>query len=245
MAKQSGLGDNFYIDGFNLSGDIGSLDSIAGGPALLEQTGIDKYAMERVGGLRTGNIDFTAFFNKSPGQEHLALSTLPRTDRVATYCRGTLLGSPAASCWAVQIGYDPTRGDDGALTIASSVQASAYGLEWGEQLTAGVRTDTTATNGAALDGGAATAFGMQAYLQVFAVTGTSVTVTIQDSADNVTFAAIAGGAFAAATGRGAQRIQISNAATVRRYVRVATSGTFTNAQFAVNFVRNLTLGQVF
>ena len=30
MAKQSGLGDNFYIGGYNLSGDVGSLGSISG-----------------------------------------------------------------------------------------------------------------------------------------------------------------------------------------------------------------------
>jgi hypothetical protein len=103
------------------------------------------------------------------------------------------------------------------------------------------KVDTTATNSTAVDYGAAAAsvsFGWTAYLHVFAFTGTSVTVTLQDSADNSSFTALTGGAFTAATGRTKQQLISSSAtATVRRYVRVATSGTFTNADFAVNFVR--------
>jgi hypothetical protein len=35
MAKQSGLGDNLYVAGYDLSGDIGSLETISGRLALL------------------------------------------------------------------------------------------------------------------------------------------------------------------------------------------------------------------
>lgn len=245
MAKQSGLGDHFLIDGYDLSGDIGSLSNIGGGPAASEVTGIDKLAPERLGLLRTGTIDFSAWFNKAANQAHPVLSALPRTDRIATYCRGYALGAPAATHVAAQIGYDPTRGQDGALSIAVATQSNGYGLEWGIQASAGLRTDTTATNGASIDNAASTAFGLQAYLHVLSITGTSVTVTIQDSADNASFAAVTGGAFTAATARGSQRIATANNATVRRYLRVATSGTFTNAVFLVQVVRNEIAGQVF
>jgi hypothetical protein len=77
---------------------------------------------------------------------------------------------------------------------------------------------------------------------VFAVTGTSVTVTLQDSADNVTFANITGGAFTAATGITAQRLASPGATdTVRRYVRAITTGTFTVGNFNLMFVRNATV----
>lgn len=241
MTKQSGLGDQFWVDGYDLSGDIGSLSSIHGGPAALELTGINKKAFERVGGERDGGIEFSSWFNDAVAQAFPVLSALPTADRVATYCRGAGIGSPAACLVGKQINYDPNRGQDGSLVIGSSAQANAYGLEWGEQLTAGIRTDTTGTNGTAFDFGAtSTAFGGQAYLQVFAVTGTSVTVKLQDSADNSTFADLTGGAFTAKTALGSQRIALGSTATVRRYVRAVSSGTFTNAQFGVVFVRNLT-----
>ncbi len=75
---------------------------------------------------------------------------------------------------------------------------------------------------------------------MFAITGTSVTVTLEDSADNSSFAGFTGSAFTAATVLGWQRIAGAAGATVRRYVRARTSGTFSNAQFAVVFVKNET-----
>lgn len=249
--KSSGLGDNLYIAGFNASGDVGQLGAIGGGPALITVTGIDKSAFERIGGLRDGRIEYTAYFNTVPvtGAIHEKLSPLPRTDQILTYCRGTVLGDPAASLVSKQINYDPTRGDSGELTFGVSAQANGYGIEWGRQLTAGVRTDTAATNGTGIDTVASASFGGQAYLQVFAFTGTDVTVKIQDSADNVSFADVAGFAFTQVTGGAplAERIELSNTATIRRYVRVATvtTGGVTSVAFSVNVVKNESAGVVF
>jgi hypothetical protein len=239
MAKQAGLGDQLYVGGYDLSGDIGSLGNIAGGPALLEVTAIDKSAFERIGGLRDGRIEFSSFWNVATGQAQDRLSLLPTADVVATYLRGTVLGNPGACEVAKQVNYDPTRGNDGSLIVATEALANGFGIDWGVQLTAGKRTDTTATNGAGVDlTTVSTAFGWQAFLQVFAFTGTSVTVTLQDSADNVSFANLTGGAFTAATGITTERLQGGRTATVRRYVRAITSGTFSNAVFAVVFTRN-------
>jgi len=127
------------------------------------------------------------------------------------------------------------------LTFAVQALANGYGLDWGRTLTAGKRTDTTATNGASVDHtDVTTAFGWQAFLHVFAFTGTSVTVTLQDSADDSAWANLAGGAFTAASGITSQRLEGGRTATVRRYLRAITSGTFSNAVFAVVFTRNLT-----
>ncbi len=243
MPKTSGLGDALYIDGVSISGDTDSITKISGGPKALDFTGIDKSAMERLGGQREGEISWVSFFN--PTNAHGALSSLPLTDRIVTYFRGTAIGNPAAGMVAKQINYDPTRATDGMLTIQVDCQSNAFGLEWGSQVTAGQRTDTTATSPATgMDQTTvSTSFGWQAYLQVFGVTGTSVTVTLQDSADNSSFAAFGGGggAFTAATGITQQRLVSPGATdTVRRYVRAITTGTFTNAVFAVMFVRNTT-----
>lgn len=248
--KTGGLGDALYIAGFNASGDIQQLGAIGGGPALLDVTGIDKSAHERIGGLRDGRFEMTTFFNHVAvtGGTHEKLAALPRTDVILTYCRGTTLGNPAASIVAKQIGYDPTRGNDGSLTFGVSAQANGYGIEWGRQLTAGVRTDTAATNGTGVDTTASASFGGQAYLQVFSFTGTDATVKIQDSADNSTFADVTSFAFTQVTAAPfSQRIALSNTATIRRYVRAVTvtTGGFTSLSFAVNLIKNEIASVVF
>jgi hypothetical protein len=239
--KTSGLGDNFYIAGYDMSGDIGSI-SLSGGPATLDVTGIDKSAHERIGGLRTGSMSWKAFFNPALGLTHDKLAALPTADVICTYARGTTLGNPSACQVSKQINYDGTRGDSGEFTFAVEAQCNGFGLEWGLQLTAGKRTDTTATNGTSVDfGTGSTNFGLQAYLHVFSFTGTSVTVKLQESSDNGAgdaFTDVTGGGFTAATGVTSQRIATSSSQTVERYLRVVTTGTFSNAVFAVTVVRN-------
>ena len=240
MAKQSGLGDNFYVGGYDLSGDI---NSVEGGSPLetLDMTGIDKSAYERIGGLRDGKLDLVAFFNPAAGRAHPVLDVLPDTDSVCTYARGTALGSPAACMVAKRVSYDGTRGDDGKFTFKVGAVANGYGLEWGRQLTAGKRADTTGTNGGSVDFGGSTAFGLQAYLQVFAFTGTSCTVKLQESSDDGAgdaWADVTGGSFGAQTAIGASRIQTARGLTVERYLRVVTSGTFSACTFSVVVVKN-------
>lgn len=248
MGKQGGLGQRLYVGGYDISGDI-TEHSLGTPMATLDTTGIDKSAHERIYGHRDGMLDTTAWFNPenvSSIQEHAVYSTLPTID-VATMA---VLAPPAIGtdvfCLAgKQVNYDPKRASDGTFTFAVSMQANQYGGEHAKLLTAGKRTDAVATNGTALDQTTvSTAFGWQAYLQIFAFAGTDVTVKLQDSADNSTFADLAGGAFTAITSTtpGAQRLQSASAtATVRRYVRVSTttSAGFTNLVFAVAFVRNL------
>lgn len=249
MGKQTGLGDALLIGGYLISGDVNSVNRVSGGPATWEATGIDKSAIERLGLNRDGGIDFTAYFNDAVGAAaHNILKTLPTADTLITYLRSTVLGAPSAQCVAKQLDYPGNRGADGSLLFAVTSNANGYGLEWGFQLTAGQRTDTAATNGTSVDNGAATAFGAQAYLQYYSVTGTSMTVTIEDSADNVSFAAVTGLAFTAVAGAaspGFQRLATANNATIRRYVRAVTSGTFSNAVFQVSLCRNEIAGQVF
>jgi hypothetical protein len=242
------LGDNLYVGGYNLSGDIGSIDKIAGPMKPIEVTGIDKGAFERIGGQRDGAISWTAFFNTAIGQAHPVLSALPTADVVVTYCRGTALGDPCASMVAKQLNYDGNRAQSGEFTFKVDAEANAYGLEWGRQLTAGLRTDTTATNGTGIDTTASAAFGAQAYLQVTAFSGTDVTVKIQDSADNASFADVAGLSFTAVTAAPTtQRLATGNTATIRRYLRAVTttSAGFTSVTFAVQITKNEVAGVVF
>ncbi|MFG2913357.1 hypothetical protein ACGF0D_10760 [Kitasatospora sp. NPDC048298] len=248
MAKSGGLGDALYVGGYNLSGDIGSVDKVQGGNKPIEVTGIDKAAFERIGGLRDGSMSWKAFFNTGIGQAHPVLAALPTADVVVTYCRGTVLGSPCASLVAKQLNYDGNRSASGEFVFSVDAEADGAGLEWGVLLTPGLRTDNAATNGAAVDTAASAAFGAQAYLQVTSFTGTDVTVKIQDSADNVTFADIAGLAFTQVTAAPfTQRIATGNTATIRRYVRAVTvtTGGVTSVTFAVQVSKNEAAGVVF
>lgn len=246
MAKQTGLGDNLYVGGRDLSGDVGSIASIGGGTSPLEITGIDKSAYERLGGPRGGGLDFTAFLNDAAGQAHPTLAALPTADVIVTYCRGTTLGNAAAAMVSKQIGYDPTRNEDGSLTFKVNAQSNGFGLEWGRQLTAGKRTDTGATNGTPVDFTADQAgfFDAQAYLQVFSFSGTDVTVKIQTSQDNavdpyndrIAFTQITGGA--PLTER--KTMTTPGSQVMERFVRVitTTTGGFSSLTFAVVVVVN-------
>lgn len=239
--KKTGLGQRFYVGGYALAGDVGSFQRIQGGlTGTIPMTGIDKLAYERVGGHRDGAIDWTSFFNDAPDQAHDVLSPLPRTDVICTLLTAATIGAPACSEVAKQVGYDPDRPEDGSFTFNVETLANGYGLDWGEALTDGERTDTTGTNGASWDYTAAQtdAFGFQMFVHLLAITGTNVTIKVQDSANNSAFTDVTGATTAAlSAGRTAVRIA-AVPAVIRRYVRVVTSGTFTSATFVVGFTRN-------
>jgi hypothetical protein len=240
MTKTSGLGDQLLVGGTAIGGDIQAISRIGGGNTPIDLTDITKSAHARVVGHVDGGINLTSFFDPAAGAAHPVLSALPTADTAVTYSRGNALGVPAASVVAKQIGYDPNRAADGSLMFAVSAVANGYGLEWGVAVSAGVQTDTTGTNGTGVDlTTVSTAFGWQAYLHVGALTGTNVVVTLQDSANNSAFTNLASGAFTSVTSAPAwQRLASGVTDTVRQYVRVVTSGTFTSATFYVAFVRN-------
>jgi hypothetical protein len=243
MAKQSGLAQKLIIGGFDVSGDIGGITNAHGGPAFQDMTGIDKSAHERVGTERNADMEYTAFFNNAAGQAHAVFSGLPRTDVMNTYMAGQLQGSAAACMIAKQNNYDFKRTNAADLTIDIKMASNGFGLEWGRLISAGLRTDAGATSPATgLDNtDVSTLFGWQAYLQVTALTGTNVIVTLQDSADNSAFANLASGAFTSVTAAATtQRLTGGATDTVRRYIRAITTGTFSSATFSLMFVRNYT-----
>lgn len=246
MGKRNGLGQGFWLDGYDISGDIGSLSRVNSARGVSEVTGIDVEAFERVHAHRDGGLEFSAWMNKAAGAAMPVLKTVPATDRMAAYLtRKSTLGATAAACVCKQVSYDPNRGNDAGFAWTVAAESNGYGLEWGNLLTAGKRTDTGATNGTGVDlEGASLAFGLQAYLHVFSFTGTDATVKIQDSADNNTFADVTGAAFTAVTSApGVQRFQTGRTATVRRYLRAVTttSGGFSNLVFGVIVVKNTSL----
>ena len=250
MAKSAGMGQRFYIGGYgatvfayDLSGDIGTMDNCHGGPAPLDITAINASAMERIGGVRDGGMDWTAFFNAAISQEHEAFSRLPSGDVLAMYLASTTVGDPVACLYGPTPNYAGKRGANGSLLFSVPMQGDGYGLEWCQLLKA-KSTDASARNGASIDYGAAsTLFGASCYVVCFSLSSGSMLPEIQDSADNSTFAAISGmtlGTVTTAGANAAQRVQSATGATIRRYVRIASTGSFTNASVAAAFIRHLT-----
>lgn len=243
MAKSSGLGMRLYLDGYAISNDIQSIGRLGGGPAVLEFTGIDKEAFERKGGRLDGGIDVTGYFNPAAGRAHEVFSALPLTDRIATVTH--IASGETWNAVAKQGNYDPTVAADGMLTVAVAVQPNGFGVECGKLLTPlGSASQSGAGSLASVDFGTDTKdFGLQAHLHVLAFTGTSATITIEESSDDGavdTFAAVTGGAFTTVTGVGAERIQTARDLTIERYLRVTTTGTFSELEFVVSVEPNLT-----
>ena len=243
MAKQSGLGDQLFLGGYDVGADINSIGSLSTPRQTLPATGITQSANARMFGKRDAAAEFVSYFNDATDQVFDALKGLPRTDVHLMYLRGTTRGNQAFAMVGKQLNYDPTRGDDGSLLFGTSIQSDEFGADWSKQLTAGKQTDASATNSAGVDFGTGSkAFGFQAYLQVFSVGSGTAAIKLQESSDNGVgdpWTDVTGGAFTAATGRATERIQsASDTLTVERYLRVVTSGVFTDLVFAVAVNRN-------
>jgi hypothetical protein len=255
MAKETGLGDLLFVDGVDISGDVGQVSQLGFPSGVLDVTAINASGMERIHSHVDGVIVFNAFFNDAAGQAFPTLKTKPATDRIVSYFHGSGIGEMAASLVAKQVDFDWERGADGSLVGSITAQGNKYGLEMGGgggttiaadgQLTAGKRTDSGATNGASLDCGIAggTALGCAAVLHVFALTGDDVTITIESSSDDGSgdaFASVAALAFTQVTAAGAaERKATALGASVERYLRVVSAGTFSSVTFAVSHTRHL------
>lgn len=109
---------------------------------------------------------------------------------------------------------------------------SQVGLDIGRTLTNLAVPITSAGNGTAVDFGAATANGGFGYVQLTEFTGTSVTVTIEDSADGSTGWATVGTFTVLAGDNLEERIEL-NSGAIKRYLRAVTAGTFTSAALLV------------
>ena len=137
MAKKSGLGHRFYMAGFDISGDVGSISKAANPSGVLGVTGIDKSGHERVLGLVDGELSWAGFFNDATDQMHDALKGLVKTSRIASWLLGTTAGDQVANLVGRQMNYDYVREAGGHLTNSCQLLSdSGFGLEWAELLAA-------------------------------------------------------------------------------------------------------------
>lgn len=236
MAKQTGIGAQMWVDQYNVSGDVGAIDSIASSRAQLDYTSIQDDYMVRLPGLGDGSISFSGFFNRTSPSLYASFgSAFGTAIAIVTAALGTAIGSPAASLGVARATYTTTRGVDGSLLLAAQGDSGiGYGTDWGVLLNSNVSATGTATT--TVDGGTASSTGAQAYLHITAVAAGTVTITVQDSPDNSTFTNVTGLAFTASSTAVAEYKATAATATIERYLRYnVTGGT---ATFALNVSRN-------
>jgi len=122
------------------------------------------------------------------------------------------------------------------MTVTSSFNGNGVGGEFGEMLTAHDDTHSSATDGTAIDNSASSSSGGSGYLQIMSLGSGSVVIKVQDSPDNITFTDITTFSTVGTSDvPTAERTEMSG--SVGRYIRVQSSGTFTDAKIAVGFAR--------
>lgn len=241
MVKKSGLDQRFYIGGYDLSGDVSSINDCSSPIAVLEVPSLANSAMERVRGLADGQMEFGVWFNKATDQEHLALRGLPLTDVVSLWSMGSAQGSPAAMLVGKQVNYDWNRGPDGSLSgVVQIVSSAGRSIEYGEMFSAFDDLQASSGNTSSKDDAALSSDGLAAVLEVISIDSGTPTCTIEDSTDDAVFVTlVAFTAIVDGTEPIAERVEV--AGTVNRYLRLAWTGTFTNVTYALAYRRGETV----
>ena len=232
MAKKSGLGNQFYFAGYDLSGDVGAINSISSPRGVVEVASINQSAQDRLLTHSDGLIEFNSFFNDASNQEHAALSSLSTSDQHAMFLMGSSVGDVGAGLVGKQINYDGARTADGGLTFSASVQGNATPVEWGVSLTTGKAT-TGAASFASVDQSASSSSGALGYIQAFSIASGTATIKIQESANDSSWSDLI--AFSNVTGRATERVTMEG--SVARYIRVTVSGSISSLVLAVLFRR--------
>jgi len=241
MAKVNGLNVRLYVEGYDLSGDANALSGLGYTNELLDVTTLDVSARKRIVGIVDGEISVDAFFDNASSKQHAVWTSnsgkQPTADQEVLVPMGSAVGDPSVSLVSKQGTYSVTRAPGSAIAANATFSANGSGIEFGEMLTAHDDTHSSAGSGTVVDSGAATSNGGAGYLQLFSLASGSVTVKVQAAtssggtySDLVTFSTVA-----AAAAPTSERLTMSG--TVARYLKVTTTGTFSNAKIAVGFTR--------
>lgn len=221
-----------------------------------EITGLGSTSKSYIPGIEETTIKGGGYFDSNSVNNTTSwtayLYSLKRTITQLSYMpQGDSLGYPAQIASGILTSATVGTSVSGAATCDFAMQnksindGSTPGLCVGVVLRPSSTVSGVVTNqlGTSVDGLTASTNGLSAVLQVYSVTGTgspTLTVTLQDSADNVTFADIASATFSAATAQGSKVLSTPAGSTVRRYVRIkySTTGTSPAFTFGVQMARN-------
>ncbi len=139
MTKQSGVGAALLVNEFDVSGDIGAMNSISLSWNLQDDTGLDKSGTERIVLRGDAEMSYSAFWNAAVGGAIPVLE--PLTEALVTFARNASVGAPTRTLTGVKSSWNATRGADGSLAATGQIQASSgRPLEGGYLLTIGKQT---------------------------------------------------------------------------------------------------------
>ena len=238
MAKESGLNVRLYVEGKDMSGSANALDGAGYSQAMLETTPLNTSAATRITGLADGTLSVNGYFDTSDDAPWAEDSgKLPSSDAVVLVALSSAVGDPSVGMNAKEGEFNVSRSSGSAISIASSFSGNGMGGEFGEMLTAHDDTHSSAGSGTVVDSGASSSSGGAGYVQVISLGSGSVVVNLQESTSSggsysnfMTFSTVA-----AAAAPSAERLTMEG--TVQRYIKVTTTGTFSNAKIAVAFAR--------
>ena len=238
MAKVSGLNVRLYVEGKDMSGSANALDGAGYSQALLETTPLNEAAATRITGLADGSISVNGYFDTTddaPWAENSG--KLPSADVVVLTALNSAVGDPSVGMNAKEADWNVSRSSGSAVSVSSTFTGNGMGGEFGQMLTAHDDTHSSAGAGTVADSGAASTAGGAGYMQIISLSSGTPTVKIQHAtsssgsySDLVTFTATGTGSVPSA-----ERVEVSG--TVNRYLKVVTTGTFSNAKIAVAFAR--------
>jgi hypothetical protein len=120
MAKQTGLGDVVIIDDSGGTPRTISNDLVDYGinisQDLIDTTGLDKSARERITGMSDADVTLNGIFNSASNMSHDVFKVRTGARTFVLKIGGATTGNPQITMELVIVGYTITRGTDGGLT---------------------------------------------------------------------------------------------------------------------------------
>lgn len=220
------------VDEFDLSAFFNSAD-VAATLDTAETTTFGKTAKTYIPGLADATLSLAGMFDGAANAIDAVLAAALGGSALITVApagAGTI-GNRASLAEALETSYGISAAVADAVSVSAEAQVTG-GLLPGVIL-ANLIARTATGNTAALDNAASTASGAKAFLHITAFSGTNVTIKVQESPDNSTWADLI--TFSQATGVTSQ--SGSATGTIDRYLRVNIAGTFTSVTFAVALAR--------
>lgn len=225
-----------YLNGYNLSPYLQSI-TFTKEQENPETTTLTKTAKTRIPGPTDGSLSAEGFFDGgvNAADQILREAFSPDLNLWAYFPQGDIWGTYGQGLTARVASYEVTSPVDG-VTEVSVEAAASLGIQR-VQILHILRSEVANGNDTSVDHGAASTGGGLADLHIMVNTTAGITVTLQHSADNVTYVGLA--SFQPTSVRSAQRVEIPKGTTINRYVRAAWTVALGGgeATFHVSFSR--------